>query len=92
MAFYGLFYALTNPVLKALIVETVDAEVRGRALGVYFFVTSIATLAASVITGELWKHFGPRVPLLLSAILALLSAGALVITNVLLKRDSPHQG
>src|SRR5579864_7808782 len=74
MAFYGLFYALTNPVLKALVVDTVTADVRGRALGVYFFVTSVVTLLASVITGELWKHFGPRVPFYLSAGIALFSA------------------
>jgi len=92
MAFYGLFYALTNPVLKALIVDTVDPEVRGRALGLYYFVTSITTLAASVITGELWKHYGPRVPLLLSAILALVSAGVLVVTNVVPKRRSSQEG
>ena len=35
MAFYGLFYALTNPVLKALVVESVGNDVRGRALGIY---------------------------------------------------------
>lgn len=74
MAFYGLFYALTNPVLKALVVDTVSAEVRGRALGIYFFVTSVVTLLASVITGELWKHFGARVPFYLSAGIALFSA------------------
>ena len=74
MAFYGLFYALTNPVLKALVVDTVSEPVRGRALGVYFFVTSIATLLASVLTGELWKHFGPRVPFYLSAAVATVSA------------------
>ena len=74
MAFYGLFYALTNPVLKALVVETVSEPVRGRALGVYFSVTSVATLLASVITGELWKDFGPRVPFYLSAAIAVVSA------------------
>jgi len=67
MAFYGLFYALTTPVLKALIVETVPAQFRGRALGVYFSVTSVAALLASVITGELWKSYGPRLPFFLSA-------------------------
>src|SRR5262249_54256707 len=67
MASYGLFYALTNPVLKALVVETVAPEVRGRALGVYASATSVATLAASLIAGELWKHFGPGVPFYLSA-------------------------
>jgi MFS family permease len=74
MASYGLFYALTNPVLKALIVETVAPEVRGRALGIYFFLTSVTTLLASVITGELWKVYGARVPFYLSSAIAALSA------------------
>jgi MFS family permease len=74
MAFYGLFYALTNPVLKALIVETVAPDVRGRALGIYFFMTSITTLLASVITGELWKIYGARVPFFFSAGIAAASA------------------
>ncbi len=79
MAVYGLYYALTQPVLKALVVETVAQDVRGRALGVYFFVTSVATLAASLITGELWKHYGAGVPFYFSAALAGLSAILLVI-------------
>jgi MFS family permease len=78
MAVYGLYYALTQPVLKALVVETVGQEVRGRALGVYFFVTSVATLAASLITGELWKHYGAGVPFYFSAGLAGVSAALLV--------------
>jgi MFS family permease len=80
MASYGVFYALTNPVLKALVVDTVTDESRGRALGVYFFATSIATLLASVITGELWKFRGPRVPFLFSAVLAVISALLLLVT------------
>jgi MFS family permease len=36
MAFYGLFYALTNAVLKALVVESVAVDVRGRAPGNFF--------------------------------------------------------
>jgi MFS family permease len=79
MAVYGLYYALTQPVLKALVVETVRQEVRGRALGVYFFATSVATLAASLVTGQLWKHFGAAVPFYVSAGLAVFSALLLVI-------------
>ncbi len=74
MAVYGFYYALTQPVLKALVVETVDAQVRGRAFGIYFFVTSVATLSASLITGELWKHYGAGVPFYFSATLALVAA------------------
>jgi MFS family permease len=74
MAAYGFYYALTQPVLKALVVHTVDEPVRGRALGIYFFVTSIATLAASLITGELWKHYAAGIPFYFSAAIALLAA------------------
>jgi MFS family permease len=79
MAVYGMYYALTQPVLKALVVETVRQEVRGRALGVYYFVTSVATLAASLITGELWKHYGGSIPFYCSAGLAAVSALLLTI-------------
>ena len=78
MAFYGLFYALTNPVLKALVVESVGGDVRGRALGIYFFITSITTLLASVITGALWKIYGAAMPFYLSAGIAAVSAVALL--------------
>src|SRR5437879_4317488 len=79
MAVYGVYNALTQPVLKALVVEAVDQNVRGRALGIYFFATSIATLAASVITGELWKHYGPSVPFYASAALAVVAAVLLLL-------------
>lgn len=78
MSSYGLFYALTNPVLKALVIDTVPKELRGRALGVYAFITSIATLFASVLAGQLWKYFGARVPFVLSAVLALIAALLLI--------------
>jgi MFS family permease len=81
MATYGLFYALTNPVLKALVVETVSPEFRGRALGVFAFVTSVAMLLASLLTGELWKHYGPRVPFYLSAGIASVAALLLAVSS-----------
>ena len=80
MAVYGIYYALTQPVLKALVVESVAQNIRGRALGVYFFATSVATLAASLTTGELWKHYGPSVPFYASAALAVVSAAMLVLS------------
>jgi MFS family permease len=74
MASYGLFYALTNPVLRALVAGTVSSEIRGRAFGIYYFVTSVATLLASVVTGELWSHYGAAIPFYFSAVLAVVSA------------------
>jgi MFS family permease len=86
MACYGLFYALTNPVLRALVAQTAGSEVRGRAFGIFFFVTSVAALLSSVITGELWKHYGPRLPFYLSAALAAVAAGMLLASA-----QSPRQ-
>ena len=80
MASYGLFYALSDPVLKALVVETVEPEIRGRALGIYAFCTSVATLLASIIAGELWKLRGPQFPFYLSAGIAGVSAGMLIMS------------
>jgi predicted MFS family arabinose efflux permease len=48
-------------------------------LGIYFFLTSVATLAASLITGELWKHYGAAIPFYVSAALAVGSAALLLI-------------
>ena len=81
MAFYGLFYSLTNPVLRALVAQTIDPESRGRAFGIFYFTTSVATLLASVITGELWKMFGAPVPFYLSAGLAVVAAGMLLAAS-----------
>ncbi|HEY1801184.1 MAG TPA: MFS transporter [Terriglobales bacterium] len=89
MGSYGLFYALTNPVLKSLVVASVPKEIRGRALGIYAFVTSSAILLASILTGELWKYFGARLPFFLSAALALTSAALLILSGIKPMRSKP---
>ena len=80
MAVYGLYYALTAPVLKAIVAETVQAPLRGRAFGIFDFTISVTTLMASLIMGELWKHYGAPLPFGLSAGLALVCALLLLIS------------
>lgn len=91
MASYGLFYALTNPVLRALVAESAGAEVRGRAFGIFFFVTSVAALLSSIITGELWKHYSAPLPFYLSAGLAALAA-VMLFAGTFSKRAGQLQG
>jgi MFS family permease len=79
MGFYGLYYALTQPVLRALVADTAPADARGRAFGTFYFASSIAALLASVLTGQLWKHFGAAVPFYISAGLAVLAALMLLL-------------
>lgn len=85
MAFYGLYYAFTAPVLKSLVASSAPAEARGRAFGIFYFVTSIAALLSSALTGELWKHYGAALPFLLSAALAAVSAVLVMIAPRLRK-------
>jgi MFS family permease len=74
MGLYGLYYALTQPVLKAMVIDLVPHESRGRAIGLFYLVSSITALLASLLTGGLWKLFGGRVPFYLSATLAVVAA------------------
>jgi len=80
MGFYGLYYALTQPVLKAMVIDFVPENARGRAIGLYYLVSSITALLASLITGGLWKAEGARVPFYLSATLAVVAATLLLFT------------
>lgn len=73
-AFYGLYYALAEGVLKAMVADVVAPNARGRAYGILATVNGALVLAASLITGQLWERFGPAVPFTLSASLAVLAA------------------
>ncbi len=59
IALWGLHLGLTQGLLSALVADTAPAELRGSAFGVFYFVTGVAAVAASVLAGELWKHWGP---------------------------------
>ncbi|TFB86862.1 MFS transporter [Cryobacterium algoricola] len=72
-ALYGIFYAVTEGVSKALIADTVGREVRGRAYGVYNMVIGLAALPASLVAGLLWDGISSRAPFFFSAALALMA-------------------
>jgi MFS family permease len=86
MAFYGTYYAMTAPVLKAVVVDAVPREHRGGAFGVFDFATSVCVLAASTLTGFLWKTMGPAFPFHVSASLALIAAVMILLTPTIFPR------
>lgn len=90
-ACYGLFYALTSPVLRALIVETVEPGSRGRAFGLFYFFSSIAALLSSLITGQLWKHYGGALPFYVSAATATVAAIMLLARKTTTIRDAAEE-
>jgi MFS family permease len=70
---YGFYIALTDGVSKAIIGEHTKNEDAGVAYGVFYTVTSIATLFASIIGGFLWTYISPSAPFFFAAACALIS-------------------
>lgn len=78
-ALYGIYYAATDGVSRALVADIVPPERRGGAYGLYNAAVGITALPASVIAGMLWQGafswhgFGPSAPFLFGAGMALLA-------------------
>jgi MFS family permease len=79
MAFYALFYALTEGAERALVADIVSQEARGRAFGIFHAATGLAALPASLVFGILWKAFGPAAAFLSGAAIAVAATIALVV-------------
>ena len=70
-AVYGLFSGLTEGAERALVIDLVPDDWRGRALGTYQAAVGIAMLPASLVFGAVYQHAGARPAFILGAILAL---------------------
>jgi MFS family permease len=77
--FYGIYYALTEGVAKALVADIVPPEQRGTAYGLFNAAIGFSALPASVIAGVLWQTISPAAPFAFGAFLSIL-AGILLIT------------
>ena len=52
---YGLYQALTEGVIKALIADVVPKDQRAGAIGLFYTMTGVGQLAASLAAGALWQ-------------------------------------
>ena len=85
-ASYGLYMALTDGVGKALITDHAPAERRGRALGIFYLGTGIATIISSVVAGALWDAVSPAATFWLGAGAAAVALVLLVVARGALGR------
>ena len=69
-AVYGFYMAMTDGVGKAYISDMVDSGSRATAIGLYYCVTGILTLFASLIAGLLWTYVAKEAPFVYGAIAA----------------------
>lgn len=58
VALWGLHMGMTQGVLAAMIAGSAPAALRGTAFGVFYLVSGIAMLVASVLAGFLWDRYG----------------------------------
>jgi MFS family permease len=77
---YGVYYAATEGVAKALVADLVPDAQRGTAYGLFNAAIGITALPASSIAGLLWQGagswagFGPAAPFYFGSSLALLAS------------------
>lgn len=69
-AVYGLYMAFTDGVGRAVVLDLVPAEVKGKALGVTQAVSGATVLVAGVAAGLLWDGVGPAAPFVVGAVMA----------------------
>ena len=79
-AMYGTYYGLTEGAQKALVVDLVPSEWRGRALGALQMAIGLAVLPASVLFGLAYKRWGAGAAFSIGAGLAL--AASLLVPSV----------
>jgi MFS family permease len=75
---YGIYYALTEGVAKALVADIVPQEQRGTAYGLFNAAIGFAALPASLSAGILWQLVNPAAPFVFGAILSILACILLV--------------
>ncbi len=93
-SFAGLIAAFTvgglrelgEPARKALILHMAPAELRARAIGLYYFLRSLAIAPAAFIGGLLWK-VSPALPFTLAGLIGLTGTAVFIATV-----DEQHAG
>jgi len=79
---YGLHSAATEGAERALVADFVPADRRGTAFGWFHLAVGVAALPASLLFGILWSRFGAAAAFGISATLAMLAAGSLLLLKV----------
>jgi MFS family permease len=88
MATYGVYMALTDGVGKALIADHAPRERRGAAMGIFYALTGLTTLVASLIAGVVWDRSGPTAAFLIGAGFAVVALIALGVMRMMQRRPS----
>jgi len=70
---YGLHFGFAEPAERALVASLAPMELRGTAFGLFYFVTGMAALPASLLFGWLFQTYGVAVAFCTGGTLALIA-------------------
>ncbi len=87
-AVYGIYFALTEGVEKALVADLAPKEAHGKAFGLYNGITGITKLPASILFGLLWRYFNYRIAFLTGAFFSL---AAVIFFLLLFRRKTDER-
>lgn len=71
---YGIYYGASQGAAKAFVADTVPANRRGTAYGVYNMVVGITLLPASFLAGYLWQTYAPATTFYFGSTLAAIAS------------------
>lgn len=83
-ASYGLYYGLSEGVMRAYVADLVSPQFRATAYGVFHTAIGLAAFPASILMGALWQFYSAKVAFSLGAGLALVAASLFLL---LLKKE-----
>jgi len=84
---YGVYYALTEGIQRAFVVDLVPTDLRATALGTFSSATGLALLPASLVAGFLWDRIGPAAPFYYGAATSAAAAILLLAVDATAKRS-----
>ena len=71
--FWGLVYSLWVPALNAYVIDHFGRQNFGQTMGSLSLIAGIASIASPLLGGWLWDHVSPKLPFILTLILAIIN-------------------
>ena len=73
VAIWGVHMGMSQGLLAALVADTVPAQQRGAAFGVFNLISGVVLFFASFLAGWLWQAFGPEATFVAGGVFAIVS-------------------
>jgi len=82
-AFYGIYSASTEGIVKAWVSDLIPDELRGTAIGLLTMCSSLAIMLGSFLAGVLWDQLGAEIPFLISSAVSFVIVLVMIFYNKL---------